>query len=32
MIKLREFISTCWKEEKDFEKLLEKCIDYLKDK
>jgi hypothetical protein len=29
---LREFISTCWKEEKDFEKLLEKCIDYLKDK
>ncbi len=28
---LRKFISTCWKEEKDFEKLLEKCIDYLKE-
>ena len=27
---LRKFISEKWKEEKDFEKLLEKCINYLK--
>ncbi len=27
---LREFILTEWKNEKDFEKLLEKCINYLK--
>ena len=26
---LRNYISQEWKEEKDFEKLLEKCIDYL---
>lgn len=28
--KLREFISIEWKKEKDFEKLLEKCIEYFK--
>lgn len=28
--KLREFIIKNWGEEKDFEKLLEKCIEYLK--
>lgn len=28
--KLREFIAEKWQEEKDFEKLLEKCINYLK--
>jgi len=29
--KLREFILDEWKKEKDFEKLLEKCINYLKE-
>lgn len=29
---LREFISENWKKEKDFEKLLEKCVSYLKNK
>lgn len=27
---LRDFIIEKWKEEKDFEKLLERCVDYLK--
>lgn len=27
---LREFILTEWKKEKDFEKILERCINYLK--
>ena len=27
---LREFITQEWKNNKDFEKLLEKCVEYLK--
>ena len=27
---LREFIAQEWKKEKDFEKLLKKCVKYLK--
>ncbi len=29
---LRNFIMEKWKEEKDFEKLLEKCVEYIRNK